>query len=116
MFPQIVKGLNTGPRKKLLVIHLNGLVAHTFFDFEKVQVPKGRRPDGIYGKGGLPDGTFGKKIVFKRPFCDEFLKFCSERFEVGIWSAAKEWVNNLFNFIYGFVDITKILVFFFILF
>ncbi|KZV48935.1 hypothetical protein F511_09531, partial [Dorcoceras hygrometricum] len=27
--------------------------------------------------------------VFKRPFCTEFLKFCFERFEVGLWSSAR---------------------------
>ncbi|XP_019052223.1 PREDICTED: uncharacterized protein LOC104587544 [Nelumbo nucifera] len=30
------------------------------------------------------------KGLFKRPFCDEFMQFCFERFEVGIWSSAME--------------------------
>lgn len=29
-------------------------------------------------------------VVFKRPFSQEFMKFCLERFEVGIWSSAME--------------------------
>ncbi|KAG5043847.1 hypothetical protein JHK87_007762 [Glycine soja] len=29
-------------------------------------------------------------IVFERPFSEEFMKFCLERFEVGIWSSAME--------------------------
>uniref|UniRef100_A0A803MZP7 Mitochondrial import inner membrane translocase subunit TIM50 n=1 Tax=Chenopodium quinoa TaxID=63459 RepID=A0A803MZP7_CHEQI len=28
--------------------------------------------------------------VYKRPFLDEFMKFCLERFEVGLWSSAQE--------------------------
>jgi hypothetical protein len=28
--------------------------------------------------------------VYKRPFAEEFMKFCLERFEVGIWSSACE--------------------------
>ncbi|KAJ0784686.1 putative FCP1 domain, HAD superfamily protein [Helianthus annuus] len=33
--------------------------------------------------------------VYRRPFCQEFLEFCFQRFQVGIWSSAME-------FIYGF--------------
>ncbi|XP_021908718.1 uncharacterized protein LOC110822810 isoform X2 [Carica papaya] len=33
---------------------------------------------------------YGKHLVFKRPFCDEFMSFCFERFKVGIWSSALE--------------------------
>jgi NADH:ubiquinone oxidoreductase subunit B-like Fe-S oxidoreductase len=29
-------------------------------------------------------------LVYKRPFAEEFMKFCLERFEVGIWSSACE--------------------------
>ncbi|GKB93784.1 putative FCP1-like domain, HAD-like domain protein [Tanacetum coccineum] len=28
--------------------------------------------------------------LYKRPDCEEFLKFCFERFEVGLWSSARE--------------------------
>ncbi|KAK4730821.1 hypothetical protein R3W88_023809 [Solanum pinnatisectum] len=48
--------LNLGPKKKLLVLNLGGLLVH------------------------------------RRPFCDQFLKFCLERFEIGIWSSAMELV------------------------
>lgn len=33
---------------------------------------------------------FFTTAVFKRPFVEDFMKFCFERFEVGIWSSAKE--------------------------
>ncbi|KAK4838279.1 hypothetical protein QYF36_012529 [Acer negundo] len=29
--------------------------------------------------------------VYKRPYCTDFIKFCLERLEVGIWSSAREW-------------------------
>ncbi|MFX6533537.1 HAD family hydrolase, partial [Acinetobacter baumannii] len=41
-------------------------------------------------RGLRPDVVYGKFYVFKRPFCTEFLKFCFERFEVGLWSSARE--------------------------
>lgn len=31
-------------------------------------------------------------LVIKRPQCEEFLKFCLERFDVGIWSSNMEYV------------------------
>uniref|UniRef100_A0A1D1ZET1 Mitochondrial import inner membrane translocase subunit TIM50 n=1 Tax=Anthurium amnicola TaxID=1678845 RepID=A0A1D1ZET1_9ARAE len=64
--------------RKLLILDLNGLLAHTFFDDQGVKVPNSRRPDAI----------MGRKYVFKRPFCREFLGFCFENFDVAIWSSA----------------------------
>ncbi|KAK9073264.1 hypothetical protein SSX86_007588 [Deinandra increscens subsp. villosa] len=59
-------------RKKLLVLDINGLL---------VDIVAG--PDEAY----KPDTIIGSKAVFKRPFCDEFLKFCFERFSVGVWTS-----------------------------
>ncbi|KAA0058001.1 MATH and LRR domain-containing protein PFE0570w-like protein [Cucumis melo var. makuwa] len=64
-------------KKKLLILDVNGLLV----DF----VPY--FPDGY-----TPDFVISRKAVFKRPFCDEFLQFCFERFEVGIWSS-RTWRN-----------------------
>ncbi|KAL0347113.1 UNVERIFIED_CONTAM: hypothetical protein Scaly_1727300 [Sesamum calycinum] len=69
--------LNLGPKKKLLVLCLGGLLVHRVHVRDKASV-RGLRPDVIHGKF----------LVFKRPFCTEFLKFCFERFEVGLWSSA----------------------------
>ncbi|KAK1310182.1 hypothetical protein QJS10_CPA08g00538 [Acorus calamus] len=66
--------------KKLLVLDLNGLLVHTFFQDVTVNIPRSRRPDGVVGR----------KLVFKRPFCDEFVRFCFQRFDVGIWSSARK--------------------------
>lgn len=30
--------------------------------------------------------------VYKRPFCDDFLKFCFDRFDVGIWSSRIRYI------------------------
>ncbi|KAD6119218.1 hypothetical protein E3N88_10489 [Mikania micrantha] len=59
-------------RKKLLVLDVNGLLVDIVAD-----------PDEAY----KPDKIIGSKAVFKRPFCDEFLKFCFERFNVGVWTS-----------------------------
>ncbi|KAM3217699.1 hypothetical protein P3L10_027142 [Capsicum annuum] len=66
--------LYLGPKKKLLVINLGGLLSHRVHRQHWLSV-QSYKPDLIF---------------FKRPFCDEFLKFCLERFEVGIWSSAME--------------------------
>ncbi|XP_023001699.1 uncharacterized protein LOC111495745 isoform X2 [Cucurbita maxima] len=73
------------PKKKLLILDVNGLLV----DF----VPY--FPDGY-----TPDIVISSKAVFKRPFCDDFLQFCFERFEVGIWSS-RTWknLNTLVKFI-----------------
>ncbi|XP_074266713.1 putative FCP1 homology domain-containing protein C1271.03c [Silene latifolia] len=48
-------------KRKLLVLDVNGLLGHV------VSMDK----------------------VYKRPFCDDFLKFCIEKFNVMIWSSRK---------------------------
>ncbi|XVE61555.1 hypothetical protein DITRI_Ditri06bG0049900 [Diplodiscus trichospermus] len=63
-------------RKKLLVLGLGGLLCHRICKKDRTNVPiLDRRPHAVY----------------KRPYCEEFMKFCFERFEVGIWFFAKEW-------------------------
>lgn len=43
--------------------------------------------------------------MYKRPFAGEFMKFCLERFEVGIWSSANELVISFLNFISIYFDL-----------
>ncbi|KAL7133534.1 hypothetical protein ABFS83_12G147300 [Erythranthe nasuta] len=71
--------LNLGPKKKLLVLCLGGLLVHRVH-LKNQSTVRGLRPDVVYGKFW----------VFKRPFCTDFLKFCFERFEVALWSSAME--------------------------
>ncbi|XP_065858820.1 uncharacterized protein [Euphorbia lathyris] len=59
-------------KKKLLVLDLNGLLV------DIVSNP----PKGCRG-----DIKVRRQAIFKRPFCVEFLEFCFERFEVGLWSS-----------------------------
>ncbi|CAM8913682.1 unnamed protein product [Rhodiola kirilowii] len=68
-------------KKKLLVLSLGGLLFHRVYRYNADKIPKRRSPDTRYG-------SF---LVYKRPFAEDFLKFCLERFEVGIWSSAREW-------------------------
>lgn len=65
-------GSNIRKRKTLLVLDLNGLLADIVFP-----PPQDR----------VADAVISGKAVFKRPYCDDFLSFCFERFEVGIWSS-----------------------------
>ncbi|XP_050229912.1 uncharacterized protein LOC126679018 isoform X2 [Mercurialis annua] len=40
--------------------------------------------------------------VFRRPFCHDFLKFCFERFEVGIWSSRmKKNIDGVIDLVMG---------------
>ncbi|KAL8231462.1 hypothetical protein R6Q57_001240 [Mikania cordata] len=76
------------PVKKLLIFDVNGLLA----DVVSPQ-PKGIRAD-YYMLGG--------KAVFKRPYLDDFLCFCFERFNVGIWSSRKmKTLRPLVRFLLG---------------
>ncbi|CAN6209142.1 unnamed protein product [Urochloa humidicola] len=65
-----------GQRKKLLILDLNGVLA----DIIK-QDHHNRR---------LSDGEVGYKSVFKRPYCEGFLKFCIRNFKLAIWSSRSE--------------------------
>ncbi|KAK6290150.1 hypothetical protein POUND7_001691 [Theobroma cacao] len=77
--------VHTKGRKKLLVFGLGGLLCHRICRKDTAEVPiVHRRPDAVYGS----------YAVYKRPYCEEFMKFCLSRFEVGIWSSAREWYLN----------------------
>ncbi|MCL7044597.1 hypothetical protein MKW94_013987, partial [Papaver nudicaule] len=68
-----VRELITSTDKKLLVLDLNGLLV-----------------------------DIGKKSCTKRPYCDEFLKFCFENFHVGVWSSRKKSnVNKVVKYVMG---------------
>ncbi|XP_044467887.1 ubiquitin-like domain-containing CTD phosphatase 1 [Mangifera indica] len=74
-------------RKKLLVLDLNGLLA------DIVSPPP---------KNWKADINISKRAVFKRPFCIDFLRFCFERFEVGVWSSrSKKNVERVVDFLIG---------------
>ncbi|KAG2631239.1 hypothetical protein PVAP13_2NG003400 [Panicum virgatum] len=59
-------------RKKLLILDLNGLLADINQDDRNSH---------------LSHGKVRGKLVFKRPYCDDFLRFCISNFELGIWSS-----------------------------
>ncbi|KAL8214510.1 hypothetical protein R6Q57_003959 [Mikania cordata] len=73
--------LNIGSKKKLLVLPLRGIIVHRAHRSRPETILRNRRPDFCYGKF----------LVYKRPFCLDFLKFCFDRFHVGLWSSAKEY-------------------------
>ncbi|XP_018723248.2 uncharacterized protein LOC104420717 isoform X2 [Eucalyptus grandis] len=77
-----------GPsRKKLLILDLNGLLADI--------IP-------YVGLGCKPDLIVSRKAVFKRPFVDDFVQFCFEKFAVGVWSSrTKRNVDPVVDFLMG---------------
>ncbi|XP_062118157.1 uncharacterized protein LOC133831764 isoform X2 [Humulus lupulus] len=84
-FGDLLERLNLGQRKrKLIVLALGGLLCHRVYRYDRSSVPRSR----------LPDTSYGSILVYKRPYCEDFMKFCLDRFEVGIWSSAREWYLN----------------------
>ncbi|KAF7806273.1 putative FCP1 likey domain-containing protein [Senna tora] len=81
------KTITSHSKKKLLVLDVNGLLA----DFVE-HVPWGYEPDT----------WISSKAVFKRPFCDDFLEFCFDRFYVGVWSSRHKYnVDAAIRFLMG---------------
>ncbi|KAL1558952.1 hypothetical protein AAHA92_09353 [Salvia divinorum] len=73
--------------KKLIVLDINGLLADIVFPAPK------------HYKGDIK--VFGR-AVFKRPFCDDFLKFCFQNFNVGIWSSrTKKVIDAVVSYLLG---------------
>ncbi|XP_010509460.1 PREDICTED: uncharacterized protein LOC104785872 [Camelina sativa] len=72
--------LSLAAKKKLLVLSLSGLLLHRVHKKDMRKKPKNRSPDA----------SCGPNLVYKRPYAEEFMKFCLERFDVGIWSSACE--------------------------
>lgn len=115
--------LNLGPQKKLLILCLGGLLVNRVHLKDKATV-RGLRPDLVYGKF-LGNQSPSPPIlfcfcfclflsshfltVFKRPFCTDFLKFCFERFEVALWSSARELANNTYPSFIHIFDLVEVL-------
>ncbi|KAL2335433.1 hypothetical protein Fmac_016646 [Flemingia macrophylla] len=82
-------------KKRLIVLDINGLLADIVSP-----PPKDRKADA----------TIARRAIFKRPFYLEFLEFCFEKFEVGIWSSRlKTKVDRLIGVLMG--DMKKRLLF-----
>ncbi|MCE3050081.1 hypothetical protein HAX54_046441 [Datura stramonium] len=87
--PPLRRALNGRSNKKLLVLDLNGLLADIF---PLQYVPYGFKVDTIVSG----------KAVFKRPFHDDFLQFCFEKFNVGVWSSRiRKNVELVLDFLLG---------------
>lgn len=87
--PPLRRAVNGHSNKKLLVLDLNGLLA----DIVLLQnVPYDFKVDTIVSG----------KAVFKRPFHDDFLQFCFEKFNVGVWSSRiRKNVELVLDFLFG---------------
>ncbi|XP_047310913.1 uncharacterized protein LOC124914416 [Impatiens glandulifera] len=84
-FPERPLAINS--RRKLLILDINGLLA------DIISPPP---------KECKPDTCILRRAIFKRPFCYDFLKFCFERFHVGIWSSrAKKIIDRVVDYLLG---------------
>ncbi|CAD5324522.1 unnamed protein product [Arabidopsis thaliana] len=73
-----------------------GSVISAVMSSDEVSVVENNDSCVVFGgiRGDVPaDINIGRRAIFKRPFCDEFLRFCFDKFEVGIWSSRKQ--NNV---------------------
>ncbi|GJX16032.1 HAD-like domain protein, partial [Tanacetum coccineum] len=83
---------NTG--KKLIIFDVNGMLADIVF-------PRPKDESDKYSHG---------KAVFKRPYLDDFLTFCFDKFNVGIWSSRmKKNLDLVVDCLFG--DLKKKLLF-----
>ncbi|XP_047174658.1 uncharacterized protein LOC124842255 [Vigna umbellata] len=81
------------PKKKLLILDVNGLLA----DFVSIYDTRTR-----YRREREPDFILKGRKVYKRPFSENFLQFCFDRFHVGVWSSrAKCNVDEAIKFLMG---------------
>ena len=66
-------------RRRLLILDMNGLLCHR---------------KHVTELKGIPFNTVaraekrGNQFIWKRPYVDEFLEYCVDRFDVAIWSSA----------------------------
>ncbi|KAG9130082.1 hypothetical protein Leryth_012830 [Lithospermum erythrorhizon] len=74
-------------RRILLVLDVNGLLADIV-----MPAPKDRKSDiNMWGRA-----------IFKRPYCDDFLNFCFDTFDVGIWSSrTKKIIDKVVDYLLG---------------
>ncbi|KAG8638974.1 hypothetical protein MANES_14G086700v8 [Manihot esculenta] len=77
-FSSLERPLVECPDKKLLILDINGILADIVSCCS----------------------TISRKSVFKRPFFDDFMQFCFDKFNVGVWSSrSKKNVNLALNFL-----------------
>jgi len=67
-----------GLPKKLLVLDVNGLLLHRMFNADPESLPC------------APDKVVGEFTIFLRPNVRDFIRWCSERFVIVIWSTAQK--------------------------
>ncbi|KAI3824098.1 hypothetical protein L1987_05547 [Smallanthus sonchifolius] len=85
----------TRSKKMLLILDVNGLLA------DIIHPPP---------KDCKSDINISRRAVFKRPFLDDFLGFCFERFDVAIWSSrTRKVLDRVVDYLLG--DLKKKLVF-----
>ncbi|KAK3032554.1 hypothetical protein RJ639_036793 [Escallonia herrerae] len=91
--PPVERTLVTFSRRKLIILDINGLLADIV-----TPPPKECKADINISRRAI----LFPVAVFKRPFFSDFLKFCFERFDVGIWSSrSKKIVDRVVDYLLG---------------
>ncbi|CAM8902582.1 unnamed protein product [Rhodiola kirilowii] len=87
LHPSLERNCLGSPNRKLLILDINGLLADIVSPVRN---------------GYKPDIMVSQKAVFRRPFCESFLQFCFEKFDVGVWSSrVKKNVDKVLDFLMG---------------
>ncbi|XP_050920398.1 uncharacterized protein LOC127138036 [Lathyrus oleraceus] len=68
--------------KKLLILKLNEFLYRRVVYFQEILEYK-------YTIYRIPEHRYRDFILFRRPYSKQFLGFCLQRFEVGVWSSAR---------------------------
>jgi len=64
--------------RKLLILDINGLLVHRIFNADPTKLPC------------EPDAVAGEFTLFLRPHVRDFIKWCSDRFVIVIWSTVQQ--------------------------
>jgi hypothetical protein len=84
LHPTVIAGLGNNyhtVRRRLLVLDMNGLLCHR----KHVSELRGIPADIV-----VQAQRRGNQFVWTRPYVDEFLRYCLDRFDVAIWSSATQ--------------------------
>eukprot|EP00899_Mesostigma_viride_P016719 jgi/Mesvir1/25048/Mv18331-RA.1 len=78
-------------KEKLLVLDVNGLLMDNAFKTERHLLPC--RPH---------DAVVNNFYVYRRPHCEEFIKFCLENFVCAVWTSARRHnMEAMLDFLFG---------------
>lgn len=86
-------------RRRLVVLDMNGVLLHREFKFGLDEPGKDPRIKTLLNSAT----TLGKFYVWDRPAMRDFVKYCLDRFDVAVWSSARQQnVDLLVQHVFGY--------------